>query len=79
MIIVACYYLLKPQETSNPDKEDINTASITSAVPEQTKSLGSIGIGVQQATNVLQSVVGTLKVGYTYIHIYMYIYICIYI
>ena len=69
MIIVPYYFLLNPQKTSNPDQKDINTAIIPSAVPEQTESLGSIGIGVQQPTNVLQSAVGTLNVGFTYIYI----------
>ena len=63
MSIVQCYYLLKSQEASTPDQEDINTASNSSPMSEQTEPLGSIGIGFQQATKVLQSVVGTLNVG----------------
>lgn len=53
----------KPQGTSTTEQRDISTASNSSPISEQTESTGSIGIGFQQATKVLQSVVGTLNVG----------------
>lgn len=54
----------KPQETPITDQKDISTASNSSPVSEENESTGSIGIGLQQATKVLQSVVGTLNVGF---------------
>ena len=62
MCNVECCYLLKPQGTSTPRQEDINAPSNPFPVSKETQLLGSIGIGFQQATNVLQSVVGTLNV-----------------
>ena len=65
MSIVQSCYLLKSQETSNPNQEDLDSASNSSSVSqsEEIESLGPIGFGIQQATNALQSVVGTLNVG----------------
>ena len=53
----------KPQGTSTTEQRDTSTASNSSPISEQTESTGSIGIGFQQATKVLQSVVGTLNEG----------------
>lgn len=53
----------KPKGTSTTEERDISTASNSSPISEQTESTGLIGIGFQQATKVLQSVVGTLNEG----------------
>ena len=54
----------KPQETPITNQKDIINASNSSPMSEENESTGSIGIGLQQATKVLRSVVGTLNVGF---------------
>lgn len=54
----------KPQETPITNQKDIINASNSSPMSEENESTGSIGIGFQQATKVLRSVVGSLNVGF---------------